>query len=289
MLKIVRTLNESICLSENYNPQSDIAIGNTPGWNLTQLWSIMQPFERQGLNSPALKQILIFICSIPPETHLRLVLQLALAADVPNENLEAISAQLLSDRSLESLILEDSILTHILEADGVLGVAEENVLFEVMEFMGLVVPSNFLGAKILLEELSQNFVNETRMVQYLEVLLPDTQTLKQLLLFLCSVPSQTCARLALQLALAADIPDDRLESLCTQLHSDHSLESLLVGANILAQILEADEVIGEAEEYMLLEAMEFIGLVVPKNVLGAKILLKKLSHSLAGELRKMEI
>lgn len=123
---------------------------------------INQHLEELLLDTQTLKNVLIFLCSIPPETNLRLVLQLALAARIPDDKREEINAQLLSNRSLENLLGECDILTQILEADGFLGEAEENMLFEAMQLVGLVVPSNLSGAKILLEELSQNLIQEIK-------------------------------------------------------------------------------------------------------------------------------
>ena len=103
---------------------------------------------------------MIFLCSISPETNLRLVLQLALAAYIPDDQLESLLVQLQSPRSLESLLLDADILTEILEADDQLGAAEENFLLEAMDFTGLVVPSSLSGAQFLLEELAHNLVQE---------------------------------------------------------------------------------------------------------------------------------
>lgn len=125
---------------------------------------IKQPVEELLLNSQIIKNILILLCSIPPESNLRLVLQVALAADIPDDKKQEINAQLGSNRSLENLLLECDILTQILEADGKLGEAEENMLFEAMQLIGLVVPSNLSGAKILLEELSKNLAEEIRRI-----------------------------------------------------------------------------------------------------------------------------
>ena len=117
------------------------------------------------MDTQTLKKILIFLCSIPPETNLRLMLQLALAAEVPDEKREALFGQLQNDRDLESLLLETDILSQILAADDALGEAEDNMLLEAMESIGLVVPSNLSGAKVLLEELSQNLTKEIQDMQ----------------------------------------------------------------------------------------------------------------------------
>ena len=158
------------------------------------------------------------------------------------------------------MLLEADILTQILEADGKLGEAESNLLLEAMEFTGLVVPSSLSGAQFMLDELSQNLVQEMHIKQYLSWLLQDTQTLKNILIFLCSIPPETNLRLVLQLALAAYIPDDKLQVLFSQLQSARSLESLL------------------------LEAMEFTGLIVPTSLSGAQFLLKELSQNLVNEM-----
>ncbi|GEM_PF-3974192 len=125
---------------------------------------INQPLEELLLNSQIIKNMLILLCSIPPESNLRLVLQVALAAHIPDDKRQEIIAQLGSNRSLENLLLECDILTQILEADGKLGEAEENMLFEAMQLIGLVVPSNLSGAKILVEELSKNLAEEIRRI-----------------------------------------------------------------------------------------------------------------------------
>ncbi|MEM9003916.1 MAG: hypothetical protein AAGE59_10360 [Cyanobacteria bacterium P01_F01_bin.86] len=112
----------------------------------------------ESLDVQALKEILVFLCSIPPETNLRLMLQLALAAYIPPEQREALFNQLQSDRPLEKLLLEDGILTQILAADGELSDAEDNTLFEAMDLMGLVVPSDLSGAQVLMDELSKGLM-----------------------------------------------------------------------------------------------------------------------------------
>ena len=284
MLKIAETetVKEITCQWGSLDFQYGYALVNTSEWNPTQLllehlsWLLQEP--------QTLKKILIFLCSIPPETNLRLVLQLALAAYIPDDKLQVLFSQLQSTRSLESLLGEADILTQILEADGQLGEAESNLLLEAMEFTGLIVPTSLSGAQFLLDELSQNLVQEMHIKQYLSWLLQDTQTLKNILIFLCSIPPETNLRLVLQLALAAYIPDDKLQVLFSQLQSTRSLESLLGEADILTQILEADGQLGEAESNLLLEAMEFTGLIVPTSLSGAQFLLKELSQNLVNEM-----
>lgn len=112
------------------------------------------------MDSQSLKKILAFLCSVPPKTNLRLALQLALAADIPLEKRNALFAQICSDRTLENLLLEAGILAQIVEADGELGEAESNMLFEAMDSIGLVVPDDLSGATLLLDDLSQRLAEE---------------------------------------------------------------------------------------------------------------------------------
>lgn len=116
------------------------------------------------MDTQLLKKILAFLCSVPPETNLRLALQLALAADIPDDKRQVLFAKLQSDRSLKNLV-EDKLLTQILEADGELGEAESNMLFEAMESIGLVVPNDLMGAELILEDLSSNLANEIAEVE----------------------------------------------------------------------------------------------------------------------------
>lgn len=111
------------------------------------------------MDTQLLKKVLTFLCSVPPETNLRLALQLALAADIPDSKRQELFAKLKSDIPLEDL-LKDKLLAQILEADGELGEAESNMLLEAMESIGLVVPSDLAGAELILDDLSSNLTNE---------------------------------------------------------------------------------------------------------------------------------
>ena len=285
-LKIAETIKGISSQGDSLEREYEQASINTSASDLTLMRESFWELEGLLQEPQTLNNILIFLCSISPETNLRLALQLALAADIPDERLESLAAQLQDSRSLESLLLEANILTQILEADGQIGVAEENLLLEAMELTGLIVPTSFLGAQFLLEELSQNLVQEIHSNNSPEKLFPETQTLNinNILIFLCSISPETNLRLVLQLALAANIPDERLESLAAQLQDSRSLESLLLEANILTQILEADGQIGVAEENLLLEAMELTGLIVPTSLSGAQFLLEALSQNLVQEM-----
>ena len=112
------------------------------------------------MDTQVLTKIVAFLCSVPPESHLRLALQLALAADIPDSKRQELFAQLQSERTLPEMLLEDNLLTHILAADGKIGDAEENMLLEAMDKIGLVVPNSMKGAELLLEDLSSNLADE---------------------------------------------------------------------------------------------------------------------------------
>ena len=283
-LNIAETVKGINCQGSNLNWLYGEASVNPSASKPMQLRQSKKHFEELLQEPQTLKNILIFLCSISPETNLRLVLQLALAAYIPDDQLESLLVQFQSPRSLESLLLDADILTQILEADGQLGAAEENFLLEAMDFTGLIVPSSLSGAQFLLEDLSHNLVQEMHLKEELEGLLQELQTLKNILIFLCAISPETNLRLVLQLALAAYIPDDQLESLLVQLQSPRSLESLLLDADLLTQILEADDQLGAAEENFLLEAIDFTGLVVPSSLSGAQFLLEELAHNLANEI-----
>lgn len=106
-----------------------------------------------------LRQIILFLCSLDPDSGLRLMLQLALAAPVPEEKLSLLQQKINSDISLVDL-LKDDLLINILKADGNIGSAEENMLYEAIEQMGLVAPTNMTGAEYLLSELSNKIIEE---------------------------------------------------------------------------------------------------------------------------------
>ena len=70
-------------------------------------------------------------------------------------------------------------------------------------------------------------------------------------------------------------------------HLERLLLDLQILKNILTQILEAGGKLGEAEENMLLEALELTHLVVPNSLSGEQFLLEeleKLSQKLAKEM-----
>ena len=153
-LKIAETFKQINC---QWHSQQYVEVNvNRLESNSTELKQSQEHLERLLQEEQTLKNILLFLCSIPPESNLRLVLQLALVAYIPNDRLELLLVQLQSPCSLESLLLEADILTQILEADGKLEAPKENLLLEAMDLTGLVVPTSLSGAQFLLEELSKN-------------------------------------------------------------------------------------------------------------------------------------
>ena len=117
------------------------------------------------MEANTLKKIITFLCSVPPESNLRFMLQLALAAEIPNDKREELVSILQDERPLEQLLLDEKLLTQILEANGKLGEAEDNMLFEAMESIGLVVPSDLSGAEVLLSEMSEQLVEDIKEIQ----------------------------------------------------------------------------------------------------------------------------
>ena len=111
------------------------------------------------METTSLGKIIAFLSSVPPNSHLRLMLQLALAASIPDEQREKLLSPLTDEKDLVELI-EDKLLFNLMNADGELDEAEENMLLEAMENVGLVVPSNLSGAEVLLEELSEKLIDE---------------------------------------------------------------------------------------------------------------------------------
>ena len=157
--KIAETVKQINCqwYSQQYVEEINL---NRLESNSTELKQDQEHLERLLQQEQTLKNILLFLCSIPPESNLRLVLQLALIAEIPDEQLELLLVQLQSPRSLESLLLEANILTQILEADGKVEIPLENWLLEAMDLTGLVIPTSLSGTQFLLEELAKNLVHD---------------------------------------------------------------------------------------------------------------------------------
>jgi hypothetical protein len=101
-----------------------------------------------------------FLCSVPPDSNLRLMLQLALAVSVPDEKYEKLLIPMQGDKDLSELLEKDNLLASLLEADGNLEEAEKNMLLEAMEKVGLVVPMKMQMLDVLTQELSDHLVDE---------------------------------------------------------------------------------------------------------------------------------
>lgn len=113
------------------------------------------------MNQKELAKIIAFLCSVPPESNLRLMLQLALAVSVPDEKYETLLLPLLKEKqTLLDLLENKNLLVNLLEADGHLDEAEQNMLFEAMEQVGLIVPMQMNMIDTLTQELSVNLVDE---------------------------------------------------------------------------------------------------------------------------------
>lgn len=112
------------------------------------------------MDTKNLGKIMAFLCSVPPDSHLRLMLQLALAVSVPDEKYEQLLLPLQGDKDLMELLEKENLLTSLLEADGDLEEAEKNMLSEAMEKVGLVVPMKMQMVDVLTQELLVNVVDE---------------------------------------------------------------------------------------------------------------------------------
>ncbi len=108
-----------------------------------------------------------FLCSVPPDSNLRLMLQLALAVSVPDEKYEKLLLPMQGDKDLSELLEKDNLLANLLEADGNLEEAEKNMLLEAMEQVGLVVPMKMQMLDVLTQELSAHLVDELEEIQNL--------------------------------------------------------------------------------------------------------------------------
>lgn len=107
-----------------------------------------------------IRQVILFLAKVPPSSSVRLMLQLALASDVPEEKLKALEGEMLTGKSLADLLKQENLLVRLLEADGEIGTAEENMLFETIEQTGIVFPTDDTGANLLLETLTESILKE---------------------------------------------------------------------------------------------------------------------------------
>lgn len=119
------------------------------------------------MNPKMLGKIMAFLCSVPPDSNLRLMLQLALAVSVPDEKYEKLLVPMQGTQDLSELLEKDNLLASLLEADGHLEEAEKNMLLEAMEQVGLVVPMKMQMLDVLTQELSAHLVDELEEIQNL--------------------------------------------------------------------------------------------------------------------------
>jgi hypothetical protein len=112
------------------------------------------------MDTTTLGKIMAFLASIPPRSHLRLMFQLALAVEVPQAQRDQLLLPLREDKDLGELILNENLLSRLIEADGILEEAEKNMLGEVMDQVGLVVPLSLEMKDEVIEQLSHNLFEE---------------------------------------------------------------------------------------------------------------------------------
>jgi hypothetical protein len=118
------------------------------------------------MNTKQLGKIMAFLCSIPPDSNLRLMLQLALAVSIPQEKYEKLLWPMQQeDKDWLSLLQEQNLLMNLINADGCLEESEENMLLEVMDKIGIVVPMKMQMIDVLTEELVANLVKEIEEIE----------------------------------------------------------------------------------------------------------------------------
>jgi hypothetical protein len=118
------------------------------------------------MNTKQLGKIMAFLCSIPPDSNLRLMLQLALAVSIPQEKYEKLLWPMQQeDKDWLSLLQEENLLMNLINADGCLEESEENMLLEVMDKIGIVVPMKMQMIDVLTEELVANLVKEIQEIE----------------------------------------------------------------------------------------------------------------------------
>ncbi|BAY78777.1 hypothetical protein NIES25_52550 [Nostoc linckia NIES-25] len=117
------------------------------------------------MDTKQLGKIMAFLCSIPPNSNLRLMLQLALAVSVPQDKYEKLLLPMQQDKDLRSLLEENDLLMNLINADGFLEESEQNMLMEAMDKVGIVVPMNMQMIDVLTEELTANLVSEIEEIE----------------------------------------------------------------------------------------------------------------------------
>lgn len=112
------------------------------------------------MNDLDLREVILYLSRVEPHSNTRLMLQLALASDVPDETLAVLETKISAGASLVDLLRDDELLLTLLEADGEIGTPEENMLYETVEQIGIAVPANRSGAHYLLRDLTARIVEE---------------------------------------------------------------------------------------------------------------------------------
>jgi hypothetical protein len=70
------------------------------------------------MDSKQIGKIIAFLGSIPPNTRLRLILQLALTSSIPPEKYEQLLLPMYEGKDLLSLIQKENLLVNLMNADG---------------------------------------------------------------------------------------------------------------------------------------------------------------------------
>jgi hypothetical protein len=117
------------------------------------------------MDTKQLGKIMAFLCSVPPNSNLRLMLQLALAVSVPEEKYEKLLLPMQEDKDLISLLQDDNLLANLINADGFLEESEQNMLLEAMDKVGIVVPMKIQMIDVLTQELTENLVKELEEIE----------------------------------------------------------------------------------------------------------------------------
>ncbi len=117
------------------------------------------------MDSKQLGKIMAFLCSVPPNSNLRLMLQLALAVSVPPEKYEQLLLPMQQDQDLRSLLEENDLLMNLINADGFLDESEQNMLMEAMDKVGIVVPMKMQMIDVLTKELTANLIREVEEIE----------------------------------------------------------------------------------------------------------------------------
>ena len=128
----------------------------------------------ETISSFRLRYFVAFLRSVTPESYLRLRLQLALAAEIPEDKQDSLVLPLTGAKKSIDLLKDEKLLERLIGADGELGDAEKNMLSEAMDKVGLVVPMKMETTDLLLEEWSENLVEDSanEIINFLSLLEP---------------------------------------------------------------------------------------------------------------------